>query len=236
MKGKLYGVGVGPGDPELITVKARRILEEVEVVAAPRPKGETEGSALKIVGDFVQGKSLLELSLPMTQNRNKLIAGWQNAACDICRELEGGKDVAFITLGYPAIYSTFMYICRIVEQEGYAVEIIPGVPSFCAAAAKAGINLSEGSETLAVVPGTAGLKELEEILARFDTIVVMKASSIWGELKAKLDAGGLLAGSVLVERCGMEGECVIRGSDINGCINPDYFSTLIVKKNGVEHI
>ena len=128
-RGKLYGVGVGPGDPELLTRKAERIIRASAVLAGP-DKGAGEKTALTIIGPLADGKERLDCSTPMVRDQAVLDAAYDAAAYAICEKLDQGKDVAFITLGDPTVYSTYIYIHRRVLSRGYEAEIIPGVPSF----------------------------------------------------------------------------------------------------------
>ena len=148
-RGILYGVGVGPGDPELLTLKARRILSEADVIAVP-DKGAGEKTALQILGDLVQGKETLPCSTPMVRDPAALERAQDSIAAELCGLLEEGKTVAFITLGDPSIYSTYLYIHRRVLAAGYEAKMVPGVPSFCAVAAQLGDGLCEGSDRLLI--------------------------------------------------------------------------------------
>ncbi|MEG1430575.1 MAG: precorrin-2 C(20)-methyltransferase, partial [Oscillospiraceae bacterium] len=152
-EGRLYGIGVGPGDPELLTLKAVRLLGEADIIAVP-DKGTGEKTALNIVKDFVVGKELLYCPTPMVRDGARLEACYEEIATKICDLLKAGKTVAFITLGDPTVYSTYIYVHKKVLARGYGAELIPGVPSFCAVAAELGVSLCEGGERLLVVPAS----------------------------------------------------------------------------------
>ncbi len=237
MTGKLYGVGIGPGDPELITIKAKRILSEAEVIAFPKTALEKASLAWSIAADQgVGGKEQLELLFPMSSDQKVLRESWNAAAGRIREKLEEGKRVAFITLGDPTVYSTYMYIHQQLVATGYAAEIIPGVPSFCAAAAKAGISLAENRETVAILPSADQPNSLAGVLSSFDNIVLMKVSRDWAGLKAVLKAEGLLETAVLASRCGMEGERITTHLEAVDEADLSYFTTVIVKKAGVRGV
>ena len=204
-RGVLYGVGVGPGDPELLTRKAQRILSQADVIAVP-DKGAGEQTALKIVGELAEGKPLLRCHTPMVRDRAALDAAYGQIAAGIAALLDEGKTVAYITLGDPSIYSTYLYIHRRVLSMGCTAEIIPGVPSFCAAAARLGLGLCEGSDRLLIVP--ASHRDVEDCLAVDANLVFMKAGREIGALKEKLADCGLLEHSGLVANCGLEGELI----------------------------
>lgn len=126
-RGILYGVGVGPGDPELITRKAQRIIAQAAVLAVP-DKGSGEKTALTIAGELAEGKEILLCDAPMVRDEAALDAAYEANADRVCALLDGGKDVAFLTLGDPTVYSTYLYLHRKVTARGYEAEIIPGVP------------------------------------------------------------------------------------------------------------
>ena len=226
-KGKLYGVGVGPGDPELITRKAERILREADVVAVP-DKGAGEKTALRIVEDLVAGKELLFCPTPMVRDRAVLGACYEKIAGDLCALLDQGRTVAFITLGDPTVYSTYIYVHKKVAERGYEAELIPGVPSFCAVAARLGTSLCEGAERLLIVPASHDPSDSLDVKANK---VFMKAGKGLGELKDLLDRRGLLDRASMVANCGMEGERVFpRLSDVGE--GSGYFSIVLVKEEG----
>lgn len=223
MKGRLFGVGVGPGDPSLMTLKAAETLRKADVVAAPDTGGEK--TALNVAADCIVGKELLLCPLPMTRDEKKLAESRDKSAELICEKLENGLDVAFVTLGDPSVYSTYTYLHRLVKKKGYEAEVIPGVPSFCAAAAALGVPLCEGGEALHVFP--ASYEGLSEGLCQKGTKVLMKSGRRLGEAKRLLSEAGLKENVYLVERCGMEGERVCR--DLEDAGDAGYFSIILVK-------
>ena len=219
MRGTLYGVGVGPGDPELLTQKAVRILREAAVIACPGGKGGP-GLAFEIAAQAVpeiREKPLLTLDFPM---RAEAQAAHAEAAEVIKGLLWEGRDVAFLTLGDPAVYSTFAYVLPLVRDDGFAVEIVPRVPSFSAAAAALLLPLALGGEDVHILP--AG----ECDLSLPGTLVLMKPGRDLRALKAALKASGRDAW--LTVRCGMPEEAVYHGVDSMPDEVP-YFSLIIVK-------
>lgn len=225
-RGILYGVGVGPGDPELLTLKALRILREADVVAVP-DKGDGEGTALGIVKDHVRGKTLLRCATPMVRDHRTLSAAYDRIAEDLCAQLEAGRSVAFITLGDPTVYSTYVYVHRRVLARGFEAVLVPGVPSFCAVAARLNMSLCEHSERLLIVP--ASHKDVEDCLGVDANLVFMKAGREIGALRDKLEDHGLLDRAAMVSRCGMEGEEVFpRFADMDE--TSGYFSVVVVKR------
>ena len=225
-RGILYGVGVGPGDPELLTLKAVRILREADVVAMP-DKGSGEQTARKIVQAYIEGKELISCPTPMVRDKELLAQSYEANADTLCALLDQGKNVAFITLGDPSVYSTYLYLHRKVVARGYEAEIIPGVPSFCAVAARLGAALCEKSERLLIVP--ASHKDVDDCLDVDANLVFMKAGREIGALKEKLAEKGLLERASMVANCGMEGEAVYpRFAELTD--GSGYFSVVLVKK------
>lgn len=225
-KGILYGIGVGPGDPELMTRKAVRIIQECDIIAAPQSEGNDKTAKL-IAAEFVKDKPVMYCDMPMTRDKALMDASHDRAADDICALLDAGKTVVFLTLGDPTIYSTYWYVHKRVLARGYDARLVPGVPSFCAAAAAAGVALVEGNEMLHVVP--ASHMSTDEGLSLPGTKVLMKAGRSILDVREKLRADGKLAGSVLIERATMQGERVVKNLD--ELDDPaGYFSIIIVKE------
>lgn len=221
MKGKLYGVGVGPGDPELLTQKAVRLLRECDVVAAP----DGERTAYQIAKEFAVGKPVLFCDLPMTRDKAAMRASHKAAADTLCALLDEGKTVVFLTLGDPSVYSTYWYIHRLVAGRGYDAEMVPGIPSFCAAAAALGRALCEGSEPLHILPASHG-----QAIPERGSLVLMKAGKSVLEVRDELERTGRLSQAALVERCGMEGQRIV--TDLSELTEATgYFSVILVKED-----
>lgn len=232
MSGKLYGVGIGPGDPELITIKAIKVLQGADYIAIPKTDSDKASQALSIVESVLESKKeIIELLFPMSYDEKLLESSWNNAVTQIRKKLDEGRNVAFITLGDPTVYSTYIYAHKVLKQEGYKTEIVPGITSFCASAARSGISLGENRETIAIVPSAYECENLGDILDSFDNVVLMKVSRNLAKLKEILKAKGLLNKSVLVSKCGLEGEIVEFDIDSIDGASLSYFTTLIIKKN-----
>ncbi|MCI7322249.1 MAG: precorrin-2 C(20)-methyltransferase [Lachnospiraceae bacterium] len=225
MSGILYGVGAGPGDPELMTLKAVRLIQENEIIAVPGTV-PTETSAYRIASQAVPElgeKTLLPVAMPMVMDREKMQENHEKAADQMEPYLQQGENIVFLTLGDPAIYSTFYYIQEILAKRGYTTELVSGIPSFCAAAARVNLPLAKWNEPLHILPAVHGAE------LSFDqpgTYVLMKCGSKLQQLKEVLRESGRSV--ILVEDCGMAGEKIYRGID-EIPDHTDYYSLMIVK-------
>lgn len=226
-KGTLYGVGVGPGDPELMTAKAIRLLRECDVVAAPLSTGGRQ-TALDIAAPYIKKDKPVRLfDMPMTHDKAARNASHDAAADAVCALLDEGKTVVFLTLGDPTVYSTYWYVHKRVAARGYAAELVPGVPSFCAAAAAMGRALCEDGEMLHIIPATHGRAEAG--LALSGSKVLMKTGKSVLAVRELLRQRGELANAALIERVGMEGQRLVE--DLDEITEPSgYFSIILVKE------
>ena len=226
MRGMTYGVGVGPGDPELMTLKAVRLIRESDVIAVP---GQTprETVAYQIAAAAVPElaeKELVGLHMPMVRDRSEMDRAHREGASVLETYLDQGKNVVFLTLGDPTVYCTFSYVQHILEADGYGVELVSGIPSFCAAAARLNLPLVEWDEPLHVVPA---VHKTGEALDQPGTYVLMKSASHMAEVKDLLRRSGRDVSAV--ENCSMAAERVYRGVEEI----PDdagYFSLVIAKE------
>lgn len=226
MKGTLYGVGIGPGDPELLTLKAVRLIRETKVIAVPGEKAE-ETVAYQITEKAVpelKEKELLALSMPMTKDKETLDQNYEKASRRVAEYLEKGENVVFLTLGDPTVYSTYLYVHQRILNMGYEAQIVSGITSFCAVSARLNEGLVERSEPLHVIPASY---QIEEALTLPGTKVLMKAGKKMKQVKEQLKALGETA--VMIENCGMPGEKIYRSVEE---IPEDagYYSLIIVKE------
>lgn len=226
--GKLYGIGVGPGDPELMTLKAARLIRECPIIAVPAT-GKDRNVAYEIAKGIIPQiveKEFLELPMPMIRDPELLEASHEAVTIKVITELEKGKDVAFLTLGDPSIYSTYIYIHDRAVARGYDAQIIPGIPSFCAVAARLNEGLTEAAEALHIIP--ASYAGIEEALALKGTRVLMKTGKSISKIKTLIGEMDHRPSVKMVECCGMEGERVFNNlEDIDD--KASYFSILVVK-------
>ncbi|MBE6502323.1 MAG: precorrin-2 C(20)-methyltransferase [Methanobrevibacter thaueri] len=213
-KGKLIGIGVGPGDTELLTLKAAKVLKTVPVVFSPKSSKEKESIALSIVRPILEERKdyrrlmIVEPIFPMIENKKELEKIWTSASEMIAQYLDSGRDVAFITLGDTSIFSTYSYVQRKLIDR-YEIETIPGITSFTACAAARNKALVEQNDILTIVPKIDD--RLEEILDYSDSIVLMKASRNTSKLESTIEKKNRPKEIYSVQNCTRENEKIIEG-------------------------
>lgn len=228
--GTLYGVGLGPGDPELITVKGLRLLQRVErvFVAATAPD---RSYALQIAAPYLDAarQEIVRLVCPPYHDRAALLARWAELAGEVAAAQSDGRDAVFLTEGDPSLYSTFLYLKSALasRRPTVPVETVPGVTSATAAAAAAGVPLALWDERVAIVPGTAAREHVRAALAQFETVVLLKP----GHTAGLISAGRRVA---LVRRAGRPEQAILHGQAALDEADRDYFSLLIVRKMRAE--
>lgn len=228
-KGTLYGVSVGPGDPELLTLKAVRCIEQCPVLAAPQTAaGRMLALDIAKGAVDVSGKIILPLHFAMSRDSEVLKASHAAAADAVRAHLDAGRDVALLNLGDVSIYATYGYLEEILTAQGYAAVRIAGVPSFCAAAARLGQSLTGGMEQpLTIAPG----RHVEQVLAAPGAKVLMKTGRRLPKTLDALRERGLLANSAMVCNCGLPDEAVFPAlTDYDPAQDAGYFATILVKE------
>lgn len=230
MQGKLYGVGVGPGDPELLTLKALRLIKENEVIAVPGKdiRASVAYQIVKGAYEDLDKKTLIPVAMPMTKDPQVLKANHDKAADQVEDYLREGKNVLFLTLGDTTVYSTYLYVHKRILERGYEAEIVSGITSFCAVAARLNMGLVEADQPLHVIPATYKAQEMDEILKLPGTKVLMKTGKKMKQVKESIEKSGQKA--VMIENCGMPSEKIYRSAEE---IPEDsgYYSLIIVKEN-----
>ncbi|MBQ7928285.1 MAG: precorrin-2 C(20)-methyltransferase [Methanobrevibacter sp.] len=227
-KGKLYGIGVGPGDTELLTLKAARILKTVPVVFTPKSAKEKESIALSIVRPILEERQdykrlmLVTPIFPMIEDKEELEKIWTSASEMIAQYLDSGRDVAFITLGDPSVFSTYSYLQKKLKGN-YEIETVPGITSFTACAAARNEALVEQNDILTVVPKIDD--RVEQILEYSDSIVLMKASRNTAQLEQVIEQKERPKDIYSVQNCTRENEKIIEGFSNE----KPYLTTTIIK-------
>ncbi len=225
MNGILYGVSVGPGDPELLTLKAVKTIQSCPVIATPQTGGE-KTLALDIAKGAVDmdGKEILILPFLMTRDKELLEKSHQDVANSVISRLKDGKDVALLNLGDVSVYSSFSYIMDMVVSAGYQSQMIPGVTSFCAVAATLGTSLTTMHQPIHIYPGGS----TAEALTHSGTKVLMKTGKAMVDARRAIQEAGLESKTMLVQNCGLPNQQVHHKlSDASDDIS--YFTTIIVK-------
>lgn len=229
MKGRLYGIGVGPGDPELMTIKAKKTIEASDIVVVPGEKVE-DSIAYRIAKgacEHLDDLNLVALEMPMVKDKEKLNTMHEKAARQIESWLDEGKNVSFLTLGDVSVYSTYMYVHNRVVRDGYDAAIINGITSFTAAAARLNTDLVERAQPLHVIPATFKVDGMEDLLSLPGTKVLMKSGKEIGKVREAILASGQKA--MMVENCGMDNEKIyLDAKDIPDTAS--YYSLIIVKE------
>lgn len=228
--GTLYGIGVGPGDPDLLTIKATKILANVDIVLAASSTKNDYSTALSIAQPHMQAEvEVVHLGFPMTRDENILLKAWEHNAKIVADLLNQGKNCAFLTLGDPLIYSTFGYLKRTLEalDTDYAISVVPGITSYQASAARTGTILCESGENLLLASGVRATEDTKELLHSVDNAVILKTYKNFSELKNLLHDTNRKDSAIFISRLGMDGEIIERNIE-DAPEKPHYFSHMLV--------
>lgn len=234
-QGILYGIGVGPGDPDLITLKAVEILSKVDMVFAASAAKNSHSLAAKIVKPHLKASVPIQrLPFPMTRNKQARESAWLDNAKAVIKVLEEGKNAAFITLGDCMTYSTYGYLIKYIQKLAPHIDIcsIPGITSYQAAAARINTPLVEGEESMTLLSGVMGGDKFRQISDRADNVVFLKAYKNADDIAKALDEAGMAEKSVGIVKCGLEGEQIINNVNAFQEKKPDYWTLIIAKKSG----
>jgi len=234
MSGRLVGVGVGPGDPELLTVKGLRVLREADAVFVPVADTGEVGRAEATVREYLDGERITRLLFALSDDPEARERNWTNAANEVSKHLGNGETCAFATIGDPNVYSTFTYLARAVREiePHVEVETVPGITAMQDLASRSGTVLLEGDGRLALLPFTAGEESLREALAGFETVVCYKGGSRLGEVLRVAEEEGRLEGTVYGARLGIEGEEIVQAQEMAGR-EGTYLSTVVFTGGGL---
>jgi precorrin-2/cobalt-factor-2 C20-methyltransferase len=231
--GALFGIGVGPGDPELITLKSVRILNNVDVVFAAASTKNSYSLAVSVAKPHIpEATSVKKLAFPMSKDKKVTEQAWQENTRVILKELEQGKDVAFITLGDPMTYSTFGYILRHIQAMAPHVDVktIPGITSYLASAACLNTPLVEGDEALLILSGVKGGERLRQVSGHPENVVFLKAYRNIKDIIAAIKEADMLDNSAGLINCGLPDEEIVKDIQELEDRSPDYWTLLIAKQ------
>lgn len=232
-QGTLYGIGVGPGDADLITVKAVKLLGRMSVIFTASSTKNDFSLALDIARPHLPADvEVRALSFPMTTDKSVTDKAWEDNAATIAEAILAGKDAAFLTLGDPLTYSTFGYILQKIQKlyPLLPVETIPGITSFQAAAARMNTPLVEAEESLLLTSGAFGGEHVRRLEGKIENVVLLKAYKNVGDIVEALDETGMLANSAAISKCGRADETIT--TDLRELLNkaPDYWTLVLAKK------
>lgn len=231
--GTLYGLGVGPGDPELITVKAFRVIQETPVIAYPRKRKGSKSYAQRIVDVYIRPgeKEMLGLVFPMTKNQDILDGEWRNTTELVYGKLQEGKDVAFVTEGDPLLYSTFIHMMKLMQELYPEVDVktVPGISSFNGSASRLGIALADGDDHVAIIPATDEYEVMRKAIEDHDAVVFIKVAKVMDLMIEVLRDLNLLDKASVVTKVTSEEEVIWSMDELEG-VDLEYLTLMVVRK------
>ena len=231
--GTLYGLGVGPGDPELITVKAFRVIQESPVIAYPRKRKGSKSYAHRIVEVYIrpEEKEMLGLVFPMTKDQTILDREWNETVDKVWGKLNEGKDVAFVTEGDPLLYSTFIHMMKLMQELHPEVEIktVPGISSFNGSASRLGIALADGDDHVAIVPARDDYDAMKKAIEDHDAVVFIKVAKVIDLMITVLRDLDLLDKASVVTKVTSDEEVIWNMSELEG-VELEYLTLMVVRK------
>ncbi len=237
--GTLYGIGVGPGDPDLLTVKAAKILASCKHVFVPKAKHDRDSVALSIAQTHIPWDAQIhEVLFPMITDKDELMKRWEESARRIASVLETGEDACFLTLGDTFLYSTYIYLLRSLRIVLPAVKVmtVPGITAFSAAAAASEFPIGEGKESVIIIPTADDLDAVRNALHSGGTLVLMKVGKRLARIIGLLESAGAIARSVFISHVGMENERIVRDLETLRGEAPEtgYLSIILVRGKSEE--
>lgn len=232
MSGIFYGIGVGPGDPELLTVKAIKAIEKVDVLIAPKTEKKDGSVALTVAKPYLKKDvEIVYQVFPMVKGfAENSTDAWESNKQEILKLLRAGKNVAFLTIGDPMFYSTYIYVFRLLENEGVEIQTIPGIPAFAAIGSQLGYPIVEGDDVLSIIPATASPEKVEKAMQAADNVVLMKVYKNFEEVADMLDKNEMAEQAVLVSRAGLDDEKIIYDVVAHKKDKLNYLSTILTRK------
>ena len=232
MSGIFYGIGVGPGDPELLTVKAIKAIEQVDVLIAPKTEKKDGSVALTVAKPYLKKDvEIVYQVFPMVKGfAENSTEAWEANKQEILELLRAGKNVAFLTIGDPMFYSTYIYVFRLLENEGVEIKTIPGIPAFAAIGSQLGYPIVEGDDVLSIIPATASPEKVEKAMQAADNVVLMKVYKNFEDVANLLENNEMAEQAVLVSRAGLDDEKIIYDVVAHKTDKLNYLSTILTRK------
>ncbi|GAX00488.1 cobalt-factor II C(20)-methyltransferase [Secundilactobacillus silagei] len=227
---KLYGIGVGPGDSELLTMKAVKALQSLDIIYTPFAHKGQRSVAEKIASPYFKADLVIKRRhFPMTLNLTEKEKSWKVIVSEIIDDVKAGHNVGFITLGDPSVYSTYSYLLDLIDKR-IPVETIAGISSFQQIAAATSIPLVLDDELLEVIPATADMSLIEKAVDINDNVVLMKVATHWSEIFGLLASKKLLGQAIVISNASMANQQSFKVAELTKETKLPYFSTLILKK------
>ena len=236
----LIGIGVGPGDPELLTVKAVKAIQNADIIMCPASNEDRPSIALSVVSSIIdksKNQEIVKLIFPMTKDKDVLKATWKKNAKIMAEKVLLGKNVVYLTVGDPYLYSTWIYMHKDLEENypDMKISVIPGIVSIFTFAAKVGISIAEGSEKVAIIPSCYDLSSVKEIAKYSETMVFLKDGRYFDQVIKVLKEAGFPDDSIFAigQDLGTENEIIRKltlGEVNDGTLTTKYFSILVVKR------
>lgn len=232
-KGKLFGIGVGPGDSKLLTVKAVEAIQQADIILTPKTEKKDNSVAYQIAQPYISKKTeILPIVFQMVTDMTVVTQQWEKNRRMITEKLEEGKNIVFLTLGDPMLYSTYMYVFRTVENAGYEIETIPGIPAFLGIASYMNMPVTEWEENLLIIPATAEEAKFDQALAACDNAVIMKVYKRFALVQRLLRKHHMIKNAILISRAGLPDEIIEKDLDsLPADYDPNYLSTIIAKRD-----
>lgn len=229
--GTFYGIGVGPGDPELLTVKAINALRKIDALIAPKTEKKSDSVALSIAQPYLKPSvEIIYQTFPMIKDFAEETEVFEANKEEILKHLRDGQNVGFATIGDPMFYSTYIYIFQLLESCGVKIVTIPGVPAFLAIASQIGRPLAYGNDILTIIPATAEPNAINTALDHADATVLMKVYKNFPEVVDTLQARGMLDEAALISRCGLDDEKIITDIAAHKQEQLNYLSTILTRR------
>ena len=236
----LIGIGVGPGDPDLLTVKAVKAIQNADIIMCPASKEDRPSIALSVVSSLIdksKNQEIVKLIFPMTKDKDVLEATWKKNAKIMAEKVLLGKNVVYLTVGDPYLYSTWIYMHKDLEENypDMEISVIPGIVSIFTFASKVGISIAEGSEKVAIIPSCYDLSSVKEIAKHSETMVFLKDGRYFDQVIKVLKESGFPDDSIFAigQDLGTENEIIRKltlGEVNDGTLTTKYFSILVVKR------
>lgn len=234
MEGKFYGVGVGPGDSELLTIKAVNAIKNSDVIIAPKTEKKEGSVALTIAEPYISDAEIIFQTFPMVKHFEESKEIFEQNTNQILDFLRAGKNVAFLTLGDPMFFSTYIYIYKLLKNSGANIETVPGIPAFLAIASHIGRAAAYGNDIITIIPATAQKEKIVDALKVSDSAVLMKVYKNFADIVDTLDAENMLDEAVLISRYGLDDEKIFDDIRAHKDDKLNYLSTILTRRGKVE--